>query len=61
MPQPLCRLLLLRVTRLRAGLMESMPLSHYRVQQSYVMTLGLQLQTSPKLFPPSKQLSKKTF
>lgn len=53
------RLLLLRATPLCAGLMES--LSHYRVQQTRVMTLGLQLQTSPKLFPPSKPLSEKTF
>lgn len=32
---------------------------HYRVQQSRVMTLGLQFQTSPKLFLPSRPLSEK--
>lgn len=59
MEEPWCFhcLLLLRATPLRAGLMELLPLSHYRVQQSRVMTLGLQLQTSPKLIPPSKPFS----
>lgn len=59
MEEPWCFhcLQLLGATPLHAGLMESLPLNHYRVQQSRVMTLGLQLQTSPKLIPPSRPLS----